>query len=81
MRIEIQSVELADLAMLSACIERIKRFYEPVHHHHVVPVVWVEEPERSGMIDYAIVLPYVGGGQMILHAIRRPGSAEVEFHS
>lgn len=80
MKIEIHNAEPADPAMLSACIERVRRFYGP-GEHEVVPAIWVSGPERDGMLDYGILLPHATGGQMVLHAIRRPGSTEIEFHS
>ena len=80
MKIEIQNFELACPDMLSACLERIRRFYGP-GDLPVVPQIWATSAERGGMLDYGILLPCVSGGSLVVHAIRRPGSTEVEFHS
>lgn len=80
MKIEIYNAELADSDMLLACIVRVKRFYECTPSVWAAEI-WVYPPDRDGMIDYGMRLPYPSGGQIIIHAIRRPNSTEVEFHS
>lgn len=80
MKVEIHNFELADPTMLAACLERVRLFYSPADLL-VVPKIWVTQAKRDGMLDYGILLPYAGGGSLLVHAIRRPGSTEVEFHS
>lgn len=79
MKLSIVNVEIADPDMLNACIQRVRRFYqEPCD---VEPEIWCDELDRDGFLDYGMRFPYPSGGQIIVHAIRRPGSTQVEFHS
>lgn len=81
MNLLIFNLQEAEPAMLAACVQRVTSFYAGQPYSTVQPEIFVVEPERDGMLDYSILLPYPSGGQIIVHAIRRPGSTEVEFHS
>lgn len=81
MNILIHFAEESDPAMVAACLERIKRFYGSSEPPHPVEV-WCNHPDRDGMTEYIMRLPYCESpAHLTIGAIRRGPGQEVEFHS
>ena len=81
MKLLIHFIEESDSDMVAACIDHIKRFYGGSEPPHPVEV-WCNKPDRDGMTEYIMRLPYCcSPTHLTIGAIRRGPGQKVEFHS
>lgn len=82
MNLIIHNLEEAERPHLAACIKRVVDFYGDEVQVDVTPEIWCRRREANGWLEYAVVLPYIGGvSKLYVGAIQRNQGAEVEFHS
>lgn len=82
MKVTIHNVEESEPTFLTACIQRVKDFYDDHVYVSVEPQIHCRRREASGWIEWTICLPYTSGETTLyLAAIQRNLGHAIEFHS
>lgn len=81
MNILITDAQVSEPTMLAACIERCKRWGGEGSTLDVQHEIICNKRTRGGWLEYMLILKYESGQKLVVGAIQRTPTGEIEFHS